>query len=265
GGSMDAPLGRRAAGLPDSEELALPIPVERRNRSPRPASGQWIGRPSQRCSAEQRDRPTSHRGTAARPAAGDPREARGDVAGAAEATAESFRATRSTFLVALSWEGFALTRIRPLLVVPALLLAFHPSWARQPDFHLQVVPAIVYKVDDPGNINTSSFVFDIAAICSTECALTPVAATVELSNGRSTVERQEWTSERLAKIKGLNYRILPDTPVASPRRLFTLPEAFDLHFYLRCPQALAIDSADVRVTVVDGKGRRAQQALKIPI
>jgi len=158
-----------------------------------------------------------------------------------------------------------LTRILPLLVVPALLLAVQPSWARQPDFHLQVVPAIVYKVDDPGNINTSSFVFDIAAICSTECALTPIAATVELSNGRSTVERQEWTSERLAKIKGLNYRILPDTPVASPRRLFTLPEAFDLHFYLRCPQALAIDSADVRVTVVDGKGRRAQQALKIPI
>ncbi|WP_169747218.1 M23 family metallopeptidase [Edaphobacter aggregans] len=158
-----------------------------------------------------------------------------------------------------------MNRVPLLLVVPACLFAVQPSWASQPDFHLQVVPAIVYKVDDPGNTKTSSFVFDIAVICSTECALTPISASVELSNGRSTVERQEWTTELVAKIKGVNYRILPDTPVASPRRMFTLPEAFDLHFYLRCPQALAIDSADIRVTVADAKGRRAQRVLRIPI
>jgi Peptidase family M23 len=34
---------------------------------------------------------------------------------------------------------------------------------------------------------------------------------------------------------------------------------------LRRPQALAIDSADVRVTVADAKGRRAQRVLRIPI
>jgi hypothetical protein len=33
----------------------------------------------------------------------------------------------------------------------------------QPDFRLQVVPAVVYKVDDPGGAGTSYFVFDIAA------------------------------------------------------------------------------------------------------
>jgi len=79
------------------------------------------------------------------------------------------------------------------------------------------------------------------------------------------VERQEWTADLLAKIKGVHYRILPDTPVASPRRIFTLPEAFDLHFYFRRPQALAIDAADVRITVTDAQGRRAEQALRIPI
>jgi murein DD-endopeptidase MepM/ murein hydrolase activator NlpD len=47
--------------------------------------------------------------------------------------------------------------------------------------------------------------------------------------------------------------------------MFTLPEAFDLHFYWRCPQALAIDSAEVRVTVADAKSRRAEQMLRIPI
>src|SRR5437588_6195075 len=152
-----------------------------------------------------------------------------------------------------------------LLVLLASSVAVRPSWADQPDFHLQVVPAIVYKVDDPGNTGTSSFVFDIAVICSSDCELTPVSASVELSSGRSTVERQEWTTEMLAKIKGVSYRILPDTPVAFPRRIFTLPESFDLHFYFRRPQALAIDSADVRVRVADAKGRRAEQMLRVPI
>ena len=154
-----------------------------------------------------------------------------------------------------------------LILLAAAVFFLCPSLAQagHPDFSLQVVPAIVYKVDDPGNTRTSSFVFDIAVICSTDCALTPISASVELSNGRSTVERQEWTTEQLAKIKGVNYRISQDTPIASPRRMFTLPEAFDLHFYFRCPQALAIDSANVRVTVADAKGRRAEQMLRIPI
>jgi hypothetical protein len=110
-------------------------------------------------------------------------------------------------------ERSGMNRVSLLFVVLACLFAVQPSWAR-----------------------TSSFVFDIAVICSTDCALTPISASVELSNGRSTVERQEWTTEMLAKIKGVKYRIPQDTPVASPRRMFTLPEAFDLHFYFRGPK-----------------------------
>src|SRR5271170_6509158 len=114
-----------------------------------------------------------------------------------------------------------------LLGVSACLLAVQPAWGSQPDFHLQVVPAIVYKVDDPGNIKTSSFVFDIAVICSTDCALTPISASVELSSAGSTIERQDWTTEMLAKVKDMRYRVEPNTPLASPTRAFTLPEAFD--------------------------------------
>jgi hypothetical protein len=126
-----------------------------------------------------------------------------------------------------------MSRVLRLLVMLACLFAVPPSWASPPDFHLQVVPAIVYKIDDlnSGSIGTSSFVFDIAVICSTDCSLTPVSASVELSNGRFTVERQDWTTEMLAKIRRVNYRVLPDTPVWSPKRVLTLPEAFDLHFY----------------------------------
>jgi hypothetical protein len=158
-----------------------------------------------------------------------------------------------------------MSRALLLLAVPACLLAVQPTWAGQPDFHLQVVPAIVYKVDDPGNAGTSSFVFDIAVICSTDCALTPISASVELSSAGSTVERQDWTTEMLAKIKNIRYRIEPNTPLASPTRAFTLPEAFDVRFYFRHPQALVIDSAAVRLTVADAKGHRAEQMLKIPI
>lgn len=60
----------------------------------------------------------------------------------------------------------------PLVMLPALL-ADNPSRTNPPDFRLQVVPAIVYKVDDPGNTGTSSFVFDIAVICSTELRAQP--------------------------------------------------------------------------------------------
>ena len=158
-----------------------------------------------------------------------------------------------------------MNRVLILFVMLAGMIAAHPSSANPPDFRLQVVPAVVYKVDDPGNTRTTSFVFDIAVICSTDCALSPISASVELSNGSSTVERQEWTPELVAKIRGMKYRISPDTPLEAPLRMFTLPEAFDLHFYFRVPQALAISSATVRVQVSDANGERAERVLEIPI
>ena len=158
-----------------------------------------------------------------------------------------------------------MNRVLPATVVLACFVSAQPSWATQPDFHLQVVPAVVYKVDDPGNIRTSSFVFDIAVICSSDCDLTPIAASVELSDAGSIVERQEWTTGMLAKIKNTRYRIEPNTPLASPVRVFMLPEAFDLRFYFRYPQAFSIDSAALRLTVADAKGGKAEQVLRIPI
>src|SRR5262245_52576795 len=155
-------------------------------------------------------------------------------------------------------------RLLPLVVFASFVVVA-PSQVRQPDFRLQVVPAVVYIVDDPGGAKTSSFVFNIAVICTTDCELTPMSASVELSSAGSIVERQDWTKAMLAKIKQMSYRIDPKTPLASPTRAFTLPEAFDLRFYYRHPQALAIDSATVRLTVADGKGRQAERTLRIPI
>jgi hypothetical protein len=145
------------------------------------------------------------------------------------------------------------------------LVAIKPSQTNQPDFRLQVVPAIVYKVDDPGGTRTSSFVFDIAVICSTNCDLTATSARVELSSAGHIVERQDWTTEMLAKIKRTSFRIEPNTPLMAPVRAINLPEAFELRFYFRQPQALAIDFIGVRLTVADAKDRRAEHMLRIPI
>jgi len=102
-------------------------------------------------------------------------------------------------------------------------------------------------------------------ICSGDCELSPISADVELSSGGLTVERQQWTTEALMKIKKVSHRILPTTPAWSSVRLFTLPEAFDFRLSFRSPKALAIDSAVVRVTAADAGGRRAEQTLRIPI
>jgi hypothetical protein len=152
-----------------------------------------------------------------------------------------------------------------LAAVCMSLVGVTPPQVIQPDFRLQVVPAIVYSVNDPGGARTSSFVFNLAAICQEDCVLTPISAHAELSSAGSIVERQDWTTAMLATIKRASYRIEPNTPLASPTRAFTLLEAFDLRFYYRHPQALTIDSATVRLTVADGKGRRAEQTLNIPI
>jgi hypothetical protein len=159
----------------------------------------------------------------------------------------------------------ALDRILLPLVAIGAFGAAAPSPANPPDFRLQVVPANVYKVDDPGGSRTSSFVFDIAVICSTDCDLTPTSARVELLRAGSIVERQDWTSEMLAKIKRTSFRIAPNTPIMAPVRAIALPEAFELRFYFRQPQALAIDSVALRLTVSDAKGGRAEHIVGIPI
>ena len=134
-----------------------------------------------------------------------------------------------------------------------------------PDFALQVVPAIVYKVDDPGGSRTFSFVFDLAVICRTDCDLTPVSAHVALSSAGSVVERQDWTAEMLSKIRQMSFRNDPRAPISSQAGVFTIPEAFDLRFYFREAQAMAIDSMSLRLTVADAKGHRAERELVLPI
>ncbi|MGH7602755.1 MAG: M23 family metallopeptidase [Gemmatimonadaceae bacterium] len=162
-----------------------------------------------------------------------------------------------------------MTRKLDGIVLPLAVLgssvAVAPSRPNPPDFRLHVVPSIVYKVDDPGGSRTSSFVFDIAVLCSKDCELTPTSARVELSSAGNIVERQDWTAEMLTKIKRTSDRIEPNTPVMATVRAIALPEAFELRFYFREPLAWAIDSLAMRLTVADANGHRAEHMVGIPI
>jgi hypothetical protein len=51
----------------------------------------------------------------------------------------------------------------------------------------------------------------------------------------------------------------------APVRAIGLPEAFELRYYFRQPQALGIDSVALRLTVADAKGRAAEHLLGIPV
>ena len=93
-----------------------------------------------------------------------------------------------------------MSRRLSLTVVFASLVGVAPPQVTQPDFRLQVVPAIVYSVNDPGGARTPSFVFNLAVICKEDCALTPISAQLELSSDGFVVERQDWTTAMLAKI-----------------------------------------------------------------
>ena len=155
-------------------------------------------------------------------------------------------------------------QVLPLLAI-STFVGVQSSSAQQPDFRLQLVPGIVYKVDDPGGSRTSSFVFDIAVICSKDCNLTPASARVELASAGSAVERQDWTAKSLAKIKWTSDRIEPNTPLMAPVRAIALPEAFELRFYFRQPRALSIDSVALRLTVADANGRRTEHAVGVPV
>jgi len=161
--------------------------------------------------------------------------------------------------------GAYTSRALPIFVLVACLLAVRPLLASPPGFRLQVVPANVYKVDDPGGSKTSSFVFDIAVICLRDCELSPRSALVELYSAGSIVERQNWTAKMLAKIKRTSFRIESNTPVMAPVRATALAEAFELRFYFRQAQVFAIDSVALRLTITSATGRQAEQTLTIPV
>ena len=133
-----------------------------------------------------------------------------------------------------------MNRVLLPIVVIASLLAIEPSHAMQSDVRLQVVPGVVCKVDDSGGSRTSSFAFDIAVICSTECELTATSGAAELFGAGHVVERQDWTTPMLARIKRTSFRIEPNTPVMAPVLAIHLPEAFELRYYFREPQAMSL-------------------------
>jgi hypothetical protein len=131
---------------------------------------------------------------------------------------------------------------------------------------LRVVPATVYKVDDPGHGETESWIFNLVVLCGArDCGQKPVAASVELYSGSLLVDRQEIAGPELEKALLTSYRILPDTPAASARRNFLLDEAFDLRMPFSRLRKLAVDRTRVKLTVANSIGGTEAASVDVPV
>jgi hypothetical protein len=156
-------------------------------------------------------------------------------------------------------------RVVSLILTPLLVAAQDTHKAAEP-LQLQVVPAAVYKVDDAGHGETESWIFNVVALCGPhDCGLKPLAATVELDSGGSFIDRQEIGAAELEKEMLTSYRVLSDTPAASPRRNFLLNEAFDLRMVISRPKKLAVDRTWIRLTVATSAGGREEATAEVPV
>jgi len=148
------------------------------------------------------------------------------------------------------------------LLLPVASAAQH---AQKP-LQLRSVPALVYKVDDPGHNETETWVVNLEVPCAgKDCSPKPVAATVELFSADTLVDNAEISSAELQKSMLTSYRVQPDTPAASARRGFLLEEAFDLRMTFTRPKKLSIDRTRVRLAVADSTGGKEEAVLDVPI
>ena len=151
------------------------------------------------------------------------------------------------------------------LILP-LVAAAQSSRQNQTSLQLRSVPAVVYKVDDPGHGETETWVFNLVVPCAGKnCGLKPVTATVELFSADALVDKTEIASAELQKSMLSSYRVQADTPAASARRGFLLEEAFDLRLSFTRPKKLSIDRTRVRLAVANSAGSREEAVLDVPV
>jgi hypothetical protein len=131
--------------------------------------------------------------------------------------------------------------------------------------HVQIVPAIVYKVDDPGHAETESWTFNLVMLCPRDCALKPLAVALNLYSGGTVVDKQAIGATELKKETLMSYRILRDTPLTSPRRRFLLNEAFDLRLTFTRPKRLSVDRVRVRLAVNTSSGEKENAVADVPV
>jgi hypothetical protein len=152
------------------------------------------------------------------------------------------------------------------LLLVAIALAAQDAQSSREHVRLQVVPAAVYKIDDPGHGETETWIFNTVVLCGrNNCDLKPLAAGVELYSANSLVEKEEIGEAELRKGMLTTFRVLSDTPAASPRRGFLLDEAFDLRMTFTRSKKLGIDRTRVKLTVATSVAAREEVTLDVPI
>ena len=128
---------------------------------------------------------------------------------------------------------------------------------KRPDLsELRIVPAKVYKVDDPGHQETETATFNVVVMCNhDDCNSKPTNLKLELFSGSVLVGTEESSSAALEKLALTSYRIPEVATAASARRNFMLNEAFDLRLIVTRPKKLTVDRARITLSVSRPGGR----------
>jgi hypothetical protein len=130
---------------------------------------------------------------------------------------------------------------------------------------LATIPARVSKISDSGKFDTECWYFDLVVSDAAGRALEPVAATIELMSKQHTLKRTTLDAEGLKAIRRARYTLTENVPKASPRRHFSMPEAFDLGLYFSEPRLSAIDGVRVTLTATDAAGNDIERTIDVPV
>jgi hypothetical protein len=134
---------------------------------------------------------------------------------------------------------------------------------RDPALHLSTVPRRVLKTADSDKYGTESF--DLVLVDQQHRALEPVRATINLMSKGIVLKSLVLERGGLQSIRHSRYLLNDKVPKASPRRHFSLPEAFDLGLYFSEPRSAGVDSVHITLTVADGPNPPLTQELGLPL
>jgi hypothetical protein len=134
-----------------------------------------------------------------------------------------------------------------------------------PSLTLSTIPERVLKTPDSPKFETECWYFDLVVRDARGRALEPLQATIELISNQRTLKRTIIEADGLKAIRRARYTLTDQVPKASPRRHFSLPEAFDLGFYFSEPRSSGIDRLRIRLTVKDPAGKSLEQASDVPL
>lgn len=129
---------------------------------------------------------------------------------------------------------------------------------------LKTLPNNVYKVADPGHVETESWCFCVL-IQSAEENSRLQSARLELRANAQLVKTIHYTEASLEAIKGIRFRATDDDKPTSHKHFANQQEVFDLRFVCSEPKSLQIDQVDCYLEIELENGEHIDETISIAL